>query len=276
MRNLLVFVIRNNALFFFILVQIFCFSLIVQNDSYHQAGFFNAANSVTGRVFTIYSHFTDYFSLRDVNEKLAKENVQLRNQLKLNFADTTIKRNSVTDTAYKQRYSYIVAKVVNITVNSVSNYITIDEGKAQGIEPGMAVIGPTGIVGIVKDVSNNFSVALPVINKDFHVSARVGKDDNLGNLEWKGISPYEAELNDVPRQAHVKTGDTVVTTGSSVRFPNNIAVGIVEKGELKEGSNFYNIKLKLATNFNNLTYVYVVNYLFKDEQQKLEQHAAHD
>ncbi len=276
MRNLLVFVIRNNALFFFVLLQAFCFYLIVQNDNYQRAGFFNAANTFTGHIFSVYSQFTDYFDLRDVNEKLAKENVQLRNQLKSDYFDTTNKRTQVKDTADKQLYSYIVAKVVNITVNTVSNFITINRGKAAGIEPGMAVIGPTGIVGIVKDVSNNFAVVLPVINKDFRVSARVGKDNNLGNLEWKGISPLEADLNDVPRQANVKKGDTVVTTGSSVRFPDNVPVGIVEKSELKEGSNFYTIKLRLATSFNNLTYVYVVNYLMKNEQQKLEQRAAHD
>jgi rod shape-determining protein MreC len=276
MRNLLVFVIRNNALFFFVLVQAFCFYLIVQNDNYHRAGFFNAANTVTGHVYTVYSQFTDYFDLRDVNEKLAKENVQLRNQLRSDYFDTTSKRSQVKDTSDKQLYTYIIAKVVNITVNTVSNFITIDRGKAAGIEPGMAVIGPTGIVGIVKDVSTNFAVILPVINKDFRVSARVGKDNNLGNLEWKGISPLEADLNDVPRQANVKKGDTVVTTGSSVRFPDNIPVGIVEKGELKEGSNFYTIRLRLATSFNNLTYVYVVNYLMKNEQQKLEQRSAHD
>jgi rod shape-determining protein MreC len=276
MRNLLVFVIRNNALFLFVLLQSFCFYLIIQNDNYHRAGFFNAANTVSGHAFSVYSRFTDYFSLKDVNEKLALENVQLRNQLKSDFFDTTSKRTRITDTANKQVYSYIVAKVVNVTVNSVNNFITINRGKKQGVDIGMAVIGPTGVVGIVKDVSDNFAVILPVINKDFHVSARVSRDNNLGNLEWKGISPYEADISDVPRQANVKKGDTIVTTGSSIHFPDNIPVGIVEKAELREGSNFYTIKLRLATSFSKLTYVYVVNDLMKNEQQKLEQKSAHD
>jgi len=68
----------------------------------------------------------------------------------------------------------------------------------------------------------------------------------------------------------INEGDTIVTSGYSSIFPKGVMIGYVENISKPEGDNFYEIDLELSTNFNNLSFVYVVNNLRKDEQIKLE------
>src|SRR6185436_20165100 len=133
------------------------------------------------------------------------------------------------DSAFKQMYSYIPAKVVNITTSKINNYLTIDKGSNAGVKVKMAVIGSEGIVGKVKDVSANFATVIPVLHKDFRTSARVGASGNLGSLTWDGASADYAELNEIPKQIKISIGDRVYSSGSSLTFPENILIGTIAK-----------------------------------------------
>jgi rod shape-determining protein MreC len=226
-------------------------------------------------VFTAYNGFKSYFSLKSDNEKLAAENAMLRSALKSSYYNSAVQQVKVVDSAYKQRYTYIPAMVVNITTNKINNYITINRGAKAGIKVKMAVMGPEGVVGIVKDVSDNFSSVISLLNKDFHVSARVGGNGDLGVLDWNGLSTDYAQLDNIPKQIKIKVGDRVFTSGSA-KFPENTLIGTVSKYSSNTTDNFYAIEVKLSTNFHSLSYVYVVNDLMKNELEKLETESQND
>jgi rod shape-determining protein MreC len=270
MRNLLSFLLRHNAFILFILLEVASIILLIRNNNYHQSAFVNSSNVVAGKVFTIYNNFVEYLTLKGENERLANENAELRSQLKSSYYNTSFQQVSVTDSAFKQMYNYIPAKVINITTNKINNYITIDKGLSAGVKVKMAVIGSDGIVGIVKDVSENFSTIISLIHKDFRISARVGAKGNLGSLSWNGQSPEYAQLDEIPKQIKISVGDKVYTSGSSLKFPENILVGTISAFSSGTTDNFYDIEVKLSTNFSSLSYVYVVNNLMKDELEKLE------
>jgi rod shape-determining protein MreC len=271
MRNLFLFIIRYNAFILFILLEIFSIYLIVQNNKYHQAGFFNSSNYLSGIVFTRYSSALEYFSLKEENQKLAEENAMLRAQLPSSQYVNTFQKISIKDSINQQVYSYIPAKAINITTNSFNNYITLDKGSNQGITKNMAVISPDGIVGIVKNVSSHFAVVIPLLHKDLKISGRVGNDKFIGSVSWDGKDPRYAQFDEIPKQITVKKGDKVVTGGGSKFFPENIMIGTVEEVDKNTSDNFYDIRIKLSTRFTNLSNVYIVNYLLHEEQEKLEQ-----
>ena len=77
-------------------------------------------------------------------------------------------------------------------------------------------------------------------------------------------------MEDIPKHVPVKVGDTVVTSGFSQLFPRNIMVGTVSDVKMEADKNFLDIKLKLSTNFNSLSYVYVINNMRKEEIQVLD------
>jgi rod shape-determining protein MreC len=274
MRNLLLFIVRYNAFLIFFLLESFSIYLIIQNNQFHQAGFFNSTNYISGIVYEKYHSFTEYFHLKDVNRKLAEENAYLRSQLPANFYNGSFQVIKTTDTTAKQAYTYIPANVIQITTNRINNYITINKGSLQGIKPRMAVISTDGVVGIVKDVSPHFSVIISLLHKDLKISGRAGKEGFIGSVSWNGRNPMYAQLDEIPKQIAVKVGDKITTGGGSLYFPENIMIGTVEDINKNTPDNFYAINIKLSTHFSDLATVYVVNYIFRDEQQQLQEKSA--
>ena len=276
MRNLIIFFWKNNFFFLFLLLEVFSFYLIISNNRFHNTGFFNSSNFVTGNVYRIYDDVTGYINLKNSNELLAMENAKLLSQAQNAFIDTRTYISQVTDSVYKQKYTYREAKVISNSINRRNNFITLDKGRNHGIEPLMGVIAPDGVVGIVKDVSDNFCSVLSLLNKNTTISSKLKKSGYLGSVTWEGGNSTVAELSDIPKHARVNTGDTVITSGASTIFPENIMVGVIDEIKLEDGDNFYKIKLILSTDFGKLSYVYIVNNLLKTEQNTLEEKTQND
>jgi len=134
----------------------------------------------------------------------------------------------------------------------------------------MAVIGQEGVVGIVIDVSDNYSRVMSVLNRNSRISSMLKNGNVSGSVEWDGRDPRYLTLKNIPKSIKVAKGDSVITSNYSVNFPANIMVGTVNEISADPGSNFYTIRLKTATNFYSIQYVYVVENLQWEEQRRLE------
>ena len=276
MRNLLKFLIHYHVTFLFIVLEVISFTITIQNNFYQRASFINNTTEISGNIYRIYSSVVEYFNVRNENDKLALENTALRKLLKSNYIINDKNIQQANDLIYKQKYDYINAKVINNSVFRQTNYITLNKGRNQGIKPDMGVINSQGIVGIVKDVSYNFSIVIPTININAHISAKIKKNNYFGTLSWDGKDYRYALLNEIPFHVKVSKGDTVVTSGYSSIFPEGITIGVVKDFNFNQGNNFYNIYIQLSTDFMNLNHVNVVSNLYKDEQKILENSVTHD
>ena len=94
-------------------------------------------------------------------------------------------------------------------------------------------------------------------------------------MVWDGKSPEYCNLLDIPIHAQVEAGDTIITSEHSSIFPEGIMIGVVSETSAA-GESFKGIKVKLSVNFNNLSYVYVVNNLLKEEREVLEKSSEND
>ena len=270
MRSLIHFLqIHHLFFFFFILEGMGCFMLF-GNNYIQRIAFVKAINAVSGSIYEQISTWSDYLKLREQNNQLQDENAELRNMLQTAFYAVDSSRTVYTDSVRQQRYAHLPAKVINNTVNKQFNFITVDRGLSSGIAENMAVIGPEGIVGIVYGVSERFATVMPVINRNFRVSAKIKKNNHFGSLAWDGRSYRHATLNEISLHVPVDVGDTIVVSGYSGNFPEGIPIGTVDNIEQKDGS-FYTIEVLLATNFRKLHYVTVIDDLMKKEQENLEQ-----
>ncbi|MBK8659557.1 MAG: rod shape-determining protein MreC [Bacteroidetes bacterium] len=273
MYNLFRFIVRYYLLLLFLLLEFFCFYLIYRNSRFHQAAYSNTGNALSGRVYSTSQNVASYFYLRSISDSLVKENASLRARLQESLYDTRVDTGSVSDSSarrYVQSYSYIAAKVIRNSIVEPTNILYLDKGSAQGITKQMGVISPTGIVGQVVNVTEHYSAVMSVLSKDFKVSARFKKNDYFGYLRWDGIFPDEAILEDVPKHAPVKVGDTVVTSGYSQLFPRNVMIGVVKKVHAEPEKGFLDVSVRLTSDFGNLNYVYVVNNIRKEEMQQLD------
>jgi rod shape-determining protein MreC len=270
MRNLWIFISKYNAFFLFLIFEVSSLVIYIKYNSFQRSVFINSSNEVTGGLYARVSEFYGYLSLKDVNDSLAHENGRLRNQLKSSFYIDTVTKHKVTDTVYKQQYEYIVAKVINNSVNHNNNYITINRGSNQGITKGMGVICNLGIVGKVVFVSAHYAVVQSLLHKDSQFSAMLANNKEIGYIEWgDDLNPHKGLLKDVSNNALPKLGEAVVTSGYSL-FPEGIPIGNISSLHTKAGGLLLNMDVALAVDFSKLQYVDVVNNKFATEQSGLE------
>ncbi len=269
MNNLFRFIIRHYIIILFALLESLSLYILVQNNNFHRAKILNIGYEISGAIYNKYNEFTEYFFLKDENLKLSEENSHLRNLLYSSFKTDTIFLNHTKDSLRHQQYSYISAKVVHNSVNMQNNFIVIDKGRKHGIKEEMAVISPNGIVGIIKNVGDNFSTVISLLNSNLRVSAKVKRNGYFGSIIWDGRSYNKVVLNEIPVHIKIRKNDTIVTSGYSTIFPEGILVGKLEEFSFKGGDNFYTTKVALSTDFKSLNYVYVVRNMMKDEVQNL-------
>lgn len=280
MRNLIDFLARHNHWFLFILLEVLSFVLLFHYNSYQGSVCFSSANAVSGKVFEWNASVTQYFSLVDVNKTLTERNIYLERQVeqlteqleKAGRDSTEIER---MQTSVLKDCNTIPAKVVSCSLNKLNNFITIDKGYADGVRKDMGVVCGTGVVGIVYLVSEHYSVLIPVLSSVSNISCTIRSRGYFGYLHWKGGSPEEAYIDDIPRHARFKLGDVIVTSGYSSVFPPGIVVGKIKHVYNSANGLSYRLKITLSTDFGRLRDVCVIND--KEMDRKLEiLHAAED
>ena len=269
MKEIIKLILKYHFTIVFILLEIVSFSLIIRHNEYQRAIFSESASTLFGNISSTITSIKDYFRLKEMNESLANENILLKNRLeKYEFLRDTIIHGTVVQDSIPV-YEYIGAKQVNATYNRTKNYITLNQGRKNGLQKEMAVCTPEGIVGLIQDLSDHFAVVIPLINVDSRISAKIKKNNYYGSLQWDGNDYAYSYQNDIPYHVEVNAGDTIVTSGLSKIFPEGIVVGYVESVD-KETANFLKIKVKLAVDFKRINHVYVILNNKKNEQTSLE------
>ena len=276
MRNLFDFLVRQYFFFLFIILEVICFIIIVQNNYYQRSSFVNSSNEISGELLSTVNNISQYFSLKDANRKLSEENARLLSESKKYYLKTDNRIFTYDDTLYRQQYQYVSAKVVKNTTGKRNNYLTLNKGSNQGITKDMGVITSTGIVGIVKEVSANFSSVISVLHKESKISAKVKKNGHLGTVIWTGGDYSYGELIDIPTHVKPVIGDTIITSGYSTSFPEGVMIGTISDFKIVKGDNFYTITIKFSTDFNNISYAYVIKNIMKDELDKLNNNQTDD
>ncbi|MGD2035768.1 MAG: rod shape-determining protein MreC [Bacteroidales bacterium] len=274
MKNLLRFLYRYHSTILFLVLEIVAFILIANYNSFHRSKLFNIRHAVLGGLTVKFDNYSQYLSLIEENKALREENVRLYNLLPGSYFNPTTTYNPDTG-ATDRKFHFIGARVINNSTNKQYNFITLNKGKRHGIEPEMAVICDDGIVGVIKESTNNYSVVISLLNREFFPNAMIKRNRYFGYIEWPGSRYDKVILKEIPVHVEVFKGDTIVTSGHSSIFPEGIMIGTVEKTELSEGI-FYDITVDLSTNFKNLTNVLVVKNLLREEQIQLEEKIEHD
>lgn len=263
-------------LLLFLVLQIISLSMLVKYNRSHQARYMELSYELTGRINKQYSGVTGYLTLGRNNRLLADENTQLRNLLPANFTSIDTSARLVADTVKYdtlgkiRKYLWRTARVVNNSVNSQNNMITLERGRNQGVQPEMAVMAPSGIVGIVTDVSDNMSVVMSLLHRKSATSVMLKNSATLGIVDWNGVNPGLLQLKGIPKSTAVKLGDTVLTSNISLNYPPGLMVGTVAKIETEKGGNNYLLQLKPGANFYSLQYVDIIENRLLKEQRELE------
>ena len=260
---------RYDYLVVFIVLVTLSLVLMARTTHYQGSRLASISSSIAGRWNQGINSVGGYFGLKAENDRLAAENAQLRAQMAESYISYTDSVFTIDDTVYSQRYQYTEARVIKNSWSGQNNYIMIGKGSDNGIRPDMAVISPEGIVGIVMYTSRHFATVMPVLPSDSRNSVKVKRTGISGSLVWDGLDYRYAQVLEVPTTHQFNEGDTIITSGHASDFPEGILVGFVVRAENLKGSGFYKVRIRLATDFNKLDHVYVIDNRFRDEQQQL-------
>jgi rod shape-determining protein MreC len=264
MHNILLLFARFGSHITFVFLSAVCFLLIVNYNQSQKSIFLNSSNYYANKLDSKTSAWQSYLSLQEVNDSLAMHNSSLMEKFINiqspipNFSDTTV------------QYNIIPSNVIRSTFHLRNNHMTLNKGSKAGVKKDMGVISENGILGIVREVNDQFSHVISVLNSQTRISCSIKSYSYPGNLIWKDLDPNFMHLESIPKHVDIANGDTIVTNGYSTIFPSNLVVGTIAAFKVEEGSSNYNIKVKLTNNIPNTKIAYVIQNNFAEEQKILE------
>jgi rod shape-determining protein MreC len=287
MQQIIDFIIRKKDVVVYFILLLFSLSLIFNSNYFHRSKVIILLNNISNFSSENFDYIIEYFELKDINLDLTKENLFLKNQLE------KVKQYSNLDSLKNINFTFRNAKVISNNLSSFKNHLIINKGVKHGLKNEMGVINSTGIVGIINRTSKNYSSVMSVLNIDTKINAKVKRTSHFGTLEWNGRRTSYLVLNDIPETANIKVGDSIITGGMSLIFPEGINIGVVSeilnqnkisdtvvrfKGNIDEAKyldfdfkeNYLTVKVKLHTDMNNLNNVYVIESLNREEFQKIK------
>jgi len=268
MQQIIYFFIKYRNFLLFVLLFSIATYFTIQTHNYHSDKFFSSANVVTGTLYNFKTSITTYSSLAKENKKLVEENVYLRKQIEY-YKDVT--EPAAIDTTIFPLFDYQAAKIINNNYAYTKNYLTLNKGARDGVVTDMGVISGRGLVGIVSRVSENFSTVQSVLNTNSRTNAKLKKSGHFGTLVWDTQNPNIVQLIDIPRLTQIEQGDTIITGGKSVIFPEGILIGVIESFRPDDfDENYYVIDVSLFTDMTSLENVYLIKNNFAEELYELE------
>jgi rod shape-determining protein MreC len=286
MQQLIDFILRKKDVVVYFILLFLSLSFIFNSNYFHKSKVILFSNSITNYTNEVFENINWYFELKKINSSLVEENLILKNQL-----EKFIKKNSI-DSLENVAFQYQNAKVISNNLSSFKNNLIINKGTKHGLKNEMGVISSTGIVGIIDRTSKNYSSVMSVLNTESKINAKVKRTSHFGTLEWNGLSNRDLLLNDIPETADIKIGDSIITGGMSLIFPEGINIGVISEimkqekfndtimkfninnqvkiANIEFRENYLNIEVKLHTDMNNLNNVYVIESLNKDEFENIK------
>lgn len=271
MQQLIYFIQKYRYFLFFLFLELIAFQLIINNLNFHNSKFINSASSITGDFYKKTNSIRDYFQLDIENKELLNENLILKNKLERlsQKIDTVAVTKIFEKTNVSQRYSYLQGRIEKNQFRNNYNFLTINLGKKDSITPEMGVINSKGILGIVENVLHRYSRVRSILNKSSKINAKLKNSNYFGTLTWDGFDYNITQLLDIPRQAKLKVGDTIITGGMSSIFPEGIPIGSIDT--IVNGVSIKRvINIKLFNDMSSLKNIYVVKDFDKQQLMNLE------
>ena len=244
----------------FVICELIAFTLIINFNQKQKDIFLHSSSLFSGSILKKSAQLGDYLSLQKSNNDLLNENARLLKEI-IEMPSSQIPESESEQLSFE----VIPARVINNSIHSMRNHLTIDRGRLDGVNASLGVTTVEGVVGIVKSANDHYASLLSLLNVDIRISASIVGADFFGTVTWDGRSFDQLKLTGIPIHAPAKTGDMVVTNGYSTIFPKGIEIGRITSINISKNGAFYEIALKPVVDFSSLGHVYVLKGNFTEE-----------
>lgn len=220
-------------------------------------------NWTTGRVDNFASIFAGPRDVQIAQQQIAelesrvaqleRENAELRNrQQDYEFYVQLFDRASEAP-----QFERVTASIIGRDTSPVFKSIIIDVGTNDGVQPGMPVESPRGLVGQVFRSSPDAAQVLLMTDNISSIPARLSESRATG-MVFGGGTGGVLTMDWIDQEARVQVGDTVVTSGLGGKFPEDLILGTVVEVERNEADLFQRAIIQPAVNFDRLELIFVL------------------
>lgn len=227
-----------------------------------------ASQSIIGApvqfVSNIFSNFTGLFGASNENEAL-KSQLEMLPQMYSDIERLEAENEKLRDAlevSSKREYDTINSRVISRSQDQWLNNFTIDKGENDGIEEGMAVMTPEGLIGMIKRVNGNSSFVEMITTNvsQNNLSVEIQHEDEA---VYGAIDHHDSErgllvIDNIKNNATVEAGDAVYTSGLVGDFPEGLIVGEVMEVENDEHGLSQNAFVQLASDPSEVDVVFVL------------------
>lgn len=203
----------------------------------------------------LYEKYKELKNKEEQIDSVVSQNDNLRDEV--NKLKDTLDLNTILSDKV-----YMNATVVTRNIGYWYDEVTIDKGSKNGIEKGMAVVNPKGLVGQITKVSNYSSTVKLLSNENMSdkISVKIKVADNY---VYGLISQYDSKTNTytvegISENVDIEKGADVVTTGMGTIFPSGLMVGTVNKVTTDNFDLSKVVEVKAAVNFDDLDYLTIL------------------
>ena len=261
MQSIINSIIKYRNLIIYLFLLLFSFNNLYNSSGLHYTKIGNISISVAGFSAKKINNIKSYFNLINENKFLKEENLILKKN-EFNYSSNNLESESLIP-------NIVLANVIKNTIKNKKNFILIDKGANDGISLDSGVINSSGIVGIINNISPDYSSIISILNTDLKINVMVKRLSTIGSLSWDGSNPKRMSLSDIPTSNQIKIGDTIITGGMSFYFPKGIPIGIISSYETNETEGYFDVEVSLFNNFSSLNNVYVIDRLDNSQIKKL-------
>ncbi|MFH1196917.1 MAG: rod shape-determining protein MreC [bacterium] len=243
--------------------------LLANNDNPQIKNLRSMALANFAVINSLSTNFTDLFSSDSEMMELKRKNAELMMEIN-RFREYAYQnyelRNLITlkDTT---KYPLISAKIVSKLVSSTQGNMIVSVGSNDGIKIGMPVIHAAGLVGMVVEVTDRFSLVRTLQNSNFKLAVRDQRSNVEGILTWDGS---DLIIKNIPTTNDVQIGDRVVTSDFSTIIPPSLSVGLIQKRVSVVSGLLSNIVVHPYVDFASINNVFVVNLVLDRQLEDIE------
>lgn len=219
---------------------------------------------------SIGSGLTDDDNKKKTLEELQTQNKELESQvaslkaendaLKSDADELSDLRNFYGMESQLSSYTKVGARVIGTTSTNWNQSFTIDQGSKKGIKVDMNVITDKGLVGIVTEVYDSYSVVTTIVADNSNVAAmdERTKDQCIVEGDITLMDSGIIKLSRIKSNAGIKSGDKIVTSNISSKYLPGLLVGYVKDITSDDSGLSKSGNLVPAADFDHLTDVLVI------------------
>jgi rod shape-determining protein MreC len=222
-------------------------------------------SSLTQGTINLYKGYVDLRGVRVENLRFREQTALLENKLNRLHEVEVENRRLMELLEFQESLPFVMtpARVVGKDFNSWSRTLIISEGENAGIETGMAVVRPEGVVGRIFSVSPNYALVQLIIDSNSDIPAVFQRTRAQGIVEGKITD--QCQVKYLNRLADIQVDDPVISSGLGGAYPKGLLIGTVASIQKKPYGLFQEVTVTPAVDFTRIEEVLVVKNIRSEE-----------